>query len=90
MKLIFTMVLSPFHRWVALNVVCSEYMERIKLTQKELYSHIREAPTYEQAKSSIGKLAKQFLADVETAQQELKEKRQEAEAEKKALDAPAK
>ena len=65
-------------------------MERIKLTQKELYSHIREAPTYEQAKSSIGKLAMQFLADVETANQELKEKRQEAEAERKALDAPSK
>ena len=82
------MVFSPFHRWVALNVVCSEYMEHIKLTQKELYSHIRAAPTYEQAKSCIGELAKKFLADVETAQLELKEKRQEAEAEKKALDAP--
>ena len=84
------MVSSPFHRWVALNVVCSEYMERIKPTQEELYSNIREAPTYEQAKSSIGKLAMQFLADVETANQELKEKRQEAEVERKAMDAPSK
>ena len=90
MRLIFIIVSSPFHRWVALNVVCSEYMEHIKRTQKELYSHIRESPTYEQAKTNIGKLAKQFLADVETAQQELKEKRQEAEKERKALEAPTK
>ena len=48
-------------RWVALNIVCSEYMDHIKATQKELYSYIREAPSYAQAKKDIGDLAKKFL-----------------------------
>lgn len=75
-------------RWVALNVVSAEYMEHIKHTQRELYNHIRESPTYEQAKRDIGDLAKTFLKDVETAQEDLKRKCAESEDEKKALDAP--
>ena len=77
-------------RWVALNIVCSEYMDHIKATQKELYSHIRESPTYAQAKRDIGDLAKRFLADVKTAQEDLAQKRQQSEDERKALEvAPA-
>ena len=74
------------NRWVALNIVCSEYMDHIKATQKELYSHILESPTYAQAKRDIGDLAKKFLADVATAQIELAQKCQESEDERKALE----
>lgn len=76
-------------RWVALNLVCTEYMDHIKRTQRELYNHIRECPTYEQAKRDIGYLAKTFLADVETAQKELAEKRKEGEEERMELEAPS-
>ena len=65
-------------------------MDHIKATQKELYSHIRESPTYAQAKRDIGDLAKKFLADVKTAQEDLAQKRQQSEDERKALEvAPA-
>ena len=76
------------HRWVALNVVCTEYMDNIKQTQRKLYSYIRECPSYERAKHDISDLAKQFLADVESAQLELAQKRKEGEEERKELEAP--
>ena len=63
-------------------------MDNIKQTQRKLYSYIRECPTYDRAKHDIGDLAKEFVADVETAQQELAQKRREGEEERKELEAP--
>ena len=63
-------------------------MGHIKQTQGKLYNYIRECPTYERAKRDIGELAKEFLADVESAQLELAEKRKEGEQLRKELEAP--
>lgn len=60
-------------------------MQCIKTTQKALYANIQESPSYEGALESIGSLATKFLADVETAQKEIQDKREEAKKEEEQL-----
>lgn len=67
--------------WVALNCLCSEYVEHIKLTQKDLYKYIVENPTYEESRRNVGELAKIFLANLKKDQEAIAEK--EFEAQKK-------
>ena len=55
-------------RWVAMNSVCTTYVEHIKLTQKDLYEYLRENPTYEESCQSYKELAEKFLADIEMDQ----------------------
>jgi len=67
--------------WVALNCLCSEYVEHIKLTQKDLYKYIVENPTCEESRKNVGELAKEFLANLKKDQEAIAEK--ESEAQKK-------
>ena len=71
--------------WVALNSVCTEYVEHIKRTQKDLYEYIVENPTYEQSRRNVGELAKIFLADLKKDQEAIAEKEFEAQKEIEAL-----
>ena len=71
--------------WVALNSVCAEYVEHIKLTQKDLYEYIRENPTYEQCRKNVRELADKFLSDLKKDQEAIAEKEFEAGQEIKAL-----
>ena len=71
--------------WVALNSVCTEYVEHIKRTQKDLYKYIVENPTYEQSRKNVHELAKIFLADLKKDQEAIAEKEFEAQKEIEAL-----
>jgi hypothetical protein len=66
--------------WVALNSVCTMYVEYIKLTQKELYRYIAENPTYEESRQNVKELAARFLSDLQNDQKALAD--QEFEAQK--------
>ena len=53
-----------FHAgWVALNSLCTEYIEHIRLTQEDLYKYIEENPTYEESRKNVHELAEKFLTD---------------------------
>ena len=54
--------------WVALNSVCTIYMEQIKDTQRDLYKYITENPTYEESKRNLPALAEKFMADLKSDQ----------------------
>ena len=71
--------------WVALNSLCSEYVEHIKRTQKDLYEYIVENPTYEESRKNVGELAKTFLADLQKDWKAIAEKELEAQKEIEAL-----
>ena len=75
--------------WVALNSVCTIYIEHIKKTQKDLYSYITENPTYEESKKILPSLAEDFMADLKRDQKALAEKDLKAQQEILALG-PAK
>lgn len=64
-------------------------MGEIKFAQKDLYNHIREAPTYEEARSNIGALAQKFLSDVNSTIQEIQQQQKETIEKRKALEAPS-
>ena len=61
--------------WVALNSVCTVYMEQIKETQKDLYKYITENPSYEESKKNILILSDKFMADLKEDQEDLKERK---------------
>ena len=71
--------------WVALNSVCTEYMEHIKLTQKDLHDYLKENPTYEESRQNIENLAQEFLSDVKKDQEALASKEFQAQEQIKAL-----
>ena len=71
--------------WVALNSVCTEYIECIKETQKELYQYIKENPTYEQSRIKVRELAEKFLSDLKDDKKAIADKEFKAQAEIKAL-----
>lgn len=60
--------------WVALDDVCTIYMERIKLTQRELYTYIQEALLPNEARKKVKELARSFLSDLEEQQKAIAEK----------------
>lgn len=72
--------------WVALNSVCSEYMEQIKLTQKDLHAYLKENPSYEESRQNIEALAKEFLTDLKKDQDAIANKEFQAQEEIKALE----
>ena len=71
--------------WVALNSVCTIYMEQIKDTQRDLYKYITENPTYEESKRNLPALAEKFMADLKSDQKALEEKDLKAQEELLAL-----
>ena len=61
--------------WVALDNVCGIYMERIKLTQRELYTYIQEALRPDDARKKVKELAKDFAADLAQQQKAIAERK---------------
>lgn len=61
--------------WVALDHVCGIYMERIMLTQRELYTYIQEALRPDEARKKVKELATSFLADLESQQKVIADKK---------------
>lgn len=71
--------------WVALDDVCTVYMERIKLTQQELYTYIQEALRPKDAYKKVKELARNFTADLEEQQRAIADKKFKHNQEIKAL-----
>ena len=61
--------------WVALDHVCGIYMERIKLTQRELYTYIQEALRPKEARMKVKELATKFLVDLDAQQKIIADKK---------------
>lgn len=65
-------------QWIALQNVCGEYMLQIKATREDLYTYIRENPTYDESRKNLQALTRNFRVKLDEAQKKIKE-----EAEKK-------
>ena len=76
-----TKAIQFYSRWIALNNVCTVYLEQIKLTQKDFYKHITENPSYEESRKIIPELAQKFEAELKSDQKALMEKDHEAQRE---------
>ena len=74
-----------YSAWVALNSVCTIYIEHIKVTQKDLYKYITENPTYEESKKILNSLVEDFMAELKRDQKALEEKDLKAQEEILAL-----
>lgn len=74
-----------YARWVALYSVSDEYLQQIKLTQKDLYQYITENPTYQESRDNLKTLAATFLDDLKQAQDQLKVEDASADRERKAI-----
>ena len=70
-------------QWMALRSVCGEYMLQIKETRAELYKHIRDNPTYEEARKRLPKMAKELQNTLAQAKQNIALEDAKAEEEKR-------
>lgn len=61
--------------WVALDDVCSVYVERIKLTQQELYTYIQESLRPDAARKKVKELAIAFQKDLYQQQRAIADKK---------------
>lgn len=61
--------------WVALDDVCSIYVERIKLTRKELYLYIQEALPTDEARERVVDLAREFGISLKKEQDAIEERK---------------
>ena len=71
-----TKAVTYYAGWVALDHVCGIYMERIMLTQRELYTYIQEAYTKEDAQKTVKELADKFLVDLDSQQKAIAERKE--------------
>uniref|UniRef100_A0A1X7VN01 Uncharacterized protein n=1 Tax=Amphimedon queenslandica TaxID=400682 RepID=A0A1X7VN01_AMPQE len=71
-----TKAVTYYAGWVALDHVCGIYMERIMLTQRELYTYIQEALRKEDAQKKVKELANSFLVDLESQQKAIAERKE--------------
>ena len=76
-----------YSSWVALNSICTVYMDQIKDIQRDLYKCITENPTYEESKRNLPALVEKFMADIKSDQKALEEKDLKAQEEILALTA---
>ncbi len=74
-----------YAKWVALQDVCTDYMEQIKLTQSDLFRFIAENPTCEQSRLNLKELVVNFLGDLHRDQEALSDKSFQAQEEIKSL-----
>uniref|UniRef100_A0A1X7UW90 Uncharacterized protein n=1 Tax=Amphimedon queenslandica TaxID=400682 RepID=A0A1X7UW90_AMPQE len=63
-----------YAKWVALDDVCTIYVDRIKLTQRELYTYIQEALLPKEAHEKARSLASRLQADLEEQQKAIADK----------------
>jgi flagellar hook-basal body complex protein FliE len=68
-------------KWVALHSVSSDYLETIKLTQRDLYNFITENPTHEESRRNLQELADNFEEDLKSAQEEIEKRNIKADKE---------
>ena len=70
-----------YARWVALGNICGQYVERIKVTQRELYDQLNENLTKDEARRSVMELAKNFTKELEVAHKAIEDKQKKDEEE---------
>ena len=66
--------LQYYAEWTALDYVCTRYRERIELTQRELYSYIREALPPDKAREKVKELAHKLSMDLKKEQDAIEAK----------------
>ena len=61
--------------WVALEAVCTEYMDKLSLTNKKLYHMLEENPRPDQASAHLPELVSKFLPNLERQTRALEQKK---------------
>ncbi len=78
----------PFsYRWVALESVCTQCVEQVKPTQRELHGYLRENPTIQQSRLNVKGLALQFEERLARTQQQITNESENTRALRMALEA---
>ena len=74
--------------WVAMETVCDDYIKKIKVSRKELYSYLCENPTIEESKARVQLLCREFkeLIDKENAKMEKQMKQIEEDKQKQSAE----
>ena len=78
-----TRAVKMYVSWVAMEAVCDEYVEKIKVSREELYGYLCENPTIEQSQERIPLLCKEFSQRINEANQKMDEQMKEIEDDKK-------
>ena len=76
-----TKAIHYYAGWVALDYVCTIYMDRIKLTRRELYTYIQETLATDEAHKIVPVLAKEFGINLKKEQAAIEEKKKKQQAE---------
>lgn len=74
-----------YSQWIALQGVCSVYMQKIKETQEDLYKYLTENPSYSEAQKSITTLAAELVDEISVAKDDIAKQRKETDDEIKSL-----
>ena len=75
-----------YAQWVALDEVCSTYLQRIQTTRAGLYQYLRENPTISEARENVHVLADKLEQDLKNAWKEMADKNEADQKEKEALE----
>lgn len=75
-----------YAEWVALKDVCTEFMEQMKVTQRDLHEYLRDNPTHEESRQNIKTLVEEFLSDLKYDQRAIESKKFQAQEEIEALE----
>jgi uncharacterized protein YaaR (DUF327 family) len=70
--------------WVAMEVVCDEYVKKIKGSREELYKYLCENPTIEQSQERIPLLCREFSEQISAENEKMAKQMEQIEEDKKA------
>ena len=60
-------------KWVALHSVCTDHLEQIRVTQRDLHRYMLENPTYQESKRNLQELVNNFEKDLESAHETIQQ-----------------
>ena len=70
--------------WVAMEVVCDEYVKKIKTSRKELYDYLCENPTIEESQQRIHLLCREFSEQISAENEKMDQQMKQIDEDKKA------
>lgn len=70
---------QQYAAWVAVEVVCDEYIKQIAGSREELYRYLSENPTVEESKDRIGLLCHEFSEEIKEQNQMITQRIKEIE-----------
>ena len=68
--------------WVAMEAVCDDYIQKIKVSRQELYDYLCENPTIEESQQRIKLLCKEFSETIDKANAKMDQQMKQIEDEK--------